>query len=97
MLKVVQGWDETLTHVVNLIPADKLVDFKLLWRDPFKEWISPCGRIALVGDAAHPHLATSGNGGAQALEDGTTLGVVIQHAGKSNIHQALKAYSRLRY
>jgi 2-polyprenyl-6-methoxyphenol hydroxylase-like FAD-dependent oxidoreductase len=52
--------------------------------------------MVLVGDAAHPHLATSGQGAAQAIEDGATLGAVLDRAGKSNIPLALKAFEKLR-
>jgi 2-polyprenyl-6-methoxyphenol hydroxylase-like FAD-dependent oxidoreductase len=62
LLKVVEGWDEKLRAIFEAIPDDKLIDWKLLWRDPASNWVSEHGRIALVGDAAHPHLPSSGQG-----------------------------------
>jgi 2-polyprenyl-6-methoxyphenol hydroxylase-like FAD-dependent oxidoreductase len=96
MLACVNSWDPVLLEVIKRIPPEVLIDWKLLWRNPVKQWVSDGGRIALVGDAAHPHLATSGTGGAQAIEDGATLGALVDINGKTNIPLALKAYQRIR-
>ncbi|KAK6369505.1 hypothetical protein LTS17_009411 [Exophiala oligosperma] len=96
LLQVVEGWDEKLRAIFNAIPDDKLIDWKLLWRDPASNWISECGRIALVGDAAHPHLPSSGQGAAQAIEDGAVIGAVLDRAGKQNISLGLHAYEKIR-
>jgi len=96
MLKCVQGWDPQLVEVIKQIPPDCLIDYKLLWRDPVKPWVSQGGRVCLVGDAAHPHLATSGTGGAQAIEDGATIAVLLERTGNKDISLALRAYERLR-
>lgn len=96
MLKVIEDWDETLKAVVQAIPQEALIDWKLLWRDPVKRWISDGGRIALAGDSAHPHLATSGSGAAQAIEDAATIATVISRGGRDNIRTSLKIYEALR-
>jgi 2-polyprenyl-6-methoxyphenol hydroxylase-like FAD-dependent oxidoreductase len=97
MLKACEGWDETLRAVIRRIPENILIDYKLLWRDPVTKWVSDGGRVVIAGDAAHPHLATSGQGAAQAIEDGATLGVVLSRGGKSHVPTALKVFERLRY
>jgi hypothetical protein len=38
-----------------------------------RESASPKGRLIQIGDAAHPFLSTTVNGGTQALEDGVSL------------------------
>lgn len=96
MLEIIKDWDPVLVQTARSIPEDNLVDHKLLWRDPVKQWVSAGGRIALVGDAAHPHLATSGTGGAQAIEDGATIGALIELCGSEKIATATAAYQRLR-
>ena len=84
-------------------PEDKLVDWKLVYRDPLPNWVSGYGsapghgRICLLGDAAHPFLPTSAQGATQALEDGVTLAVLLRQAGKSNVKGALRAYQDIRY
>lgn len=98
MLAVVdESWDPTVRQVVKSIPEDVLIDYKLLWRDPVLQWVSKGGHIALVGDAAHPHLPTAGTGASQALEDGVTLGVLLAGINKEDIPKSLKAYQSLRY
>ncbi|EXJ76282.1 uncharacterized protein A1O5_00790 [Cladophialophora psammophila CBS 110553] len=97
MEKCVQGWDPLLIKIIQQIPPECLIDYKLLWRDPVRPWVSAKGRICLVGDSAHPHLATSGTGGAQAIEDGATLGVLLEKLGRKDIPLAFRAYERLRY
>ncbi|OQU99361.1 FAD binding domain-containing protein [Cladophialophora immunda] len=97
MEKCVQGWDPLLIKIIQQIQPECLIDYKLLWRDPVRQWVSAKGRICLVGDAAHPHLATSGTGGAQAIEGGATLGVLLEKLDVKDIPLAFKAYEKLRY
>lgn len=97
MLECVEGWDETFRQVVRSIPPGNLIDYKILWRNPVRQWVSSNGRIALVGDAAHPHLATAATGGAQAIEDAATIGTLLELLVKEQIPLALKAYETLRF
>ncbi|RSL96392.1 hypothetical protein CEP52_011485 [Fusarium oligoseptatum] len=97
MLECVKGWDETFRQVVSAIPDGNLIDYKILWRDPVRQWVSGNGHIALLGDAAHPHLATAATGGAQAMEDAVTIATLLELLGKEQIPLALKAYDALRY
>lgn len=65
-----------------------------VYREPLPKWTN--GRIALIGDAAHPHLPTSIQGASQAMEDGATIAVCLQLSGKSKATEALQAYERIR-
>ncbi|KAH7068617.1 hypothetical protein FB567DRAFT_585047 [Paraphoma chrysanthemicola] len=97
MLKVVDGWDPLIVAAMKAVPRDKLIDWKLIWRDPIRQWVSTSGRITLAGDAAHPHLPTSGQGAAQAFEDAATLGAVIDKLGKEDIPTAFRVFEKLRF
>lgn len=68
-----------------------------MYRDPLPTWVSPQGRIALLGDAAHPFLPTSIQGASQSMEDGATIAQVLRLAGKDNIPLALRTYQDIRY
>jgi 2-polyprenyl-6-methoxyphenol hydroxylase-like FAD-dependent oxidoreductase len=72
-------------------PDDMRFD-ELFSRDAIGEW--GAGRVTLLGDAAHPMLPHTGQGAAQALEDGVALGLVL--AGDGNVEQALRRYERVR-
>ena len=52
------------------------------------------GRVALVGDAAHPMVPFLAQGAAQAIEDAGALGRVLAHV--QDIPAALSMYSRDR-
>ncbi|KAJ4050306.1 hypothetical protein NW761_005097 [Fusarium oxysporum] len=95
VLELLKDWDPTCRAIVEKTPS--VVDWKLVYRDPLPTWISNKGRIALLGDAAHPFLPTSAQGATQAMEDGVTVAVCLKRAGKSNIPGALKAHQSLRY
>lgn len=58
-------------------------------RDPVETWVE--GRVALLGDAAHPMLQYFAQGAAQAMEDAVCLGHMMEaHAG--DVEKALVAY-----
>lgn len=96
-LKDAEGWDERLRQIIKSIPDDNLIDYRILWRDPTREWVSKKGRIAVLGDSAHPHLASAATGGAQAFEDAVTIATLLERTGPDKIPLALKAYQVLRY
>lgn len=96
-LKVVEGWEPVVHEIIKATPPEYLVDWKLLYRDPLPTWISPKARIALIGDAAHPFLPTSIQGASQAMEDGATVAVCLEKAGKNKVTDALRAYEEIRY
>lgn len=94
--KVLEGWDPLCKAIVEKTPEKDLVDWKLVYRDPLPKWVSDGGRIALVGDAAHPFLPTSVQGATQAMEDGATIAVCLRRAGKRHVAAALKTFEDIR-
>ncbi|KAF9640937.1 putative salicylate hydroxylase protein [Lasiodiplodia theobromae] len=100
-LSLLSAWHPTVRAIVAATPPDRLVDWKLVYRDPLPTWVSPLGKIALLGDAAHPFLPTSIQGASQAVEDGVTVAVCLEMAGKggkkADVREALRAYERIRY
>ncbi|CRL19783.1 Aromatic-ring hydroxylase-like [Penicillium camemberti] len=56
------------------------------------------GRLALVGDAAHPTLPHQGQGGAQAFEDGAALGALFpSDTTPEQVSGRLELYNKVRY
>ena len=94
--KVFEGWDPLCKRIVSKTPEDQIVDWKLVYRDPLPTWISDKGRVALLGDSAHPFLPTSAQGASQALEDGVTIAVCLKRAGKDNVADAVRSYMDIR-
>ncbi|KAK4224693.1 6-hydroxynicotinate 3-monooxygenase [Podospora fimiseda] len=96
-LKYLDGWCDVVHELVKATPEGRLIDHKLVYRDPLPTFISPKARIALIGDAAHPFLPTSIQGASQSIEDGVALAACLELSGKENIPRALRAYEKLRY
>ena len=62
-------------------------------RDPVENWVD--GRVALLGDAAHPMLQYFAQGACMAMEDAVCLADAMQrHAG--DVEKALETYRRQR-
>ncbi|HWL03715.1 MAG TPA: 3-hydroxybenzoate 6-monooxygenase [Xanthobacteraceae bacterium] len=62
-------------------------------REPIQNWVD--GRVALLGDAAHPMLQYFAQGACMALEDGVFLAHAIDSHG-DDLHKALTFYNRGR-
>ncbi|KLO15675.1 FAD/NAD(P)-binding domain-containing protein [Schizopora paradoxa] len=94
-LTIVDDWDPRCRAIVS--KASFCIDFKLVIRDPLPTWVSPGGRIVVIGDAAHPFLPSSIQGASQGVEDGVALAVALKNAGKDKIPAATRVFEHLRY
>jgi salicylate hydroxylase len=81
--------------VVDLL---KQVDSTFWWglydREPLDTWTS--GRLALLGDAAHPMLPHLGQGANQAVEDAFALAAVLKGTAAADVPAALRRYAQVR-
>ncbi|KAK1759958.1 6-hydroxynicotinate 3-monooxygenase [Echria macrotheca] len=93
--EVLEGWDPICKAIVEKTPS--LVDWKLVYRDPLPTWVSKEARILLLGDAAHPFLPTSAQGATQAMEDGVTIAVCLEKAGRDRVQEAVRVHQEIRY
>ncbi|KAI8296282.1 FAD-dependent monooxygenase roqM [Colletotrichum sp. SAR 10_98] len=92
------GFCELFKEVVRLTPDENLVDYKLVWRSPLKTWLpkGPHPRMIVLGDVAHCHLPTSGQGASQSVEDGAAVAACLDKA-KGDVPLALKVFERIRF
>ncbi|KAI9482732.1 MAG: hypothetical protein EXX96DRAFT_647567 [Benjaminiella poitrasii] len=61
------------------------------------QWVSPSGRIVLIGDAAHAMLPYLAQGAAQSIEDGATLGVLLSNVQSTDeIPELLHLFEKIR-
>src|SRR5437763_5028637 len=95
--------DELMPHVArfsvpyvdvpNLISAtSEFYEYPTCDRDPLPYW--SCGRVTLLGDAAHPMYPVGSNGASQAILDARCLADALARA--EHPRQALVAYERQR-
>ena len=83
------------TPVTELL---KQVDATFWWglydREPLARWTT--GRLALLGDAAHPMLPHLGQGANQAVEDSFALAAALKDASAADVPAALRRYALVR-
>lgn len=78
--------------LIRAIPAGELFKWGLRDRAPLKTWV--VGRVAMLGDAAHPMTPFLGQGACIAVEDGLVLGRAF--AASSTPEEALRRYEAAR-
>ncbi|MGQ9365475.1 3-hydroxybenzoate 6-monooxygenase [Azospirillum sp. ST 5-10] len=74
--------------------ADTWKKWVLCDRDPVAGWVD--GRVALLGDAAHPMLQYLAQGACMALEDAVNLSHHVAESG-GDLHAAFTTYNRERF
>lgn len=89
------GWHEDVGAMLAVVtPSDVLrVDVSEL-AEPLPSFRA--GRVAFLGDAAHPMTPHLGQGACQALEDAVTLARFAAGAGRSSVPEVLDRYSAAR-
>lgn len=75
LLSAYDGFDECALALMRLADETTLKIWRLMDMDPVPAWCSQ--RLTLLGDAAHPFLPYQGQGGAQAMEDAVSLGILF--------------------
>lgn len=90
------GWHKTITGILNRAEAHYC--WALFDRAPLARWVD--GRVALLGDAAHPMLPFMAQGAAMAVEDAFVLArhlsVPQMPANHRSINAALTSYQAER-
>jgi 2-polyprenyl-6-methoxyphenol hydroxylase-like FAD-dependent oxidoreductase len=87
------GWDPAVAAIIDAIGSTGY-RWGLYDRAPLRRWIR--GRLALLGDAAHPMLPYLAQGVNQAIEDGVALATMLAAADRTGVPRALLAYEMLR-
>ena len=86
------GWDASVLQLIGAARETRRYAFYA--REPITSWVS--GRVALLGDAAHPMLPFFAQGAGQAIEDGAVLAGCLRGVSASEVPAALTRYESLR-
>jgi len=95
LLDIYRGFDPALLCLLKKVNVSDIKVWKLLDMDVLPTWVK--GRLALLGDAAHPFLPHQGQGGGVAIEDAASLAVVLERSTpKEEITVRLELYEKIR-
>ncbi|MEV4943472.1 NAD(P)H-dependent oxidoreductase [Streptomyces zaomyceticus] len=92
LLDALEGWFAPVVDLVRDAEPEEVVVTDIHDRDPAPRWVD--GRVALLGDAAHPMVPALGQGANMALEDAAVLADALASA--ATVSDALAAYARER-
>ena len=81
-----------LLELIGAVPDDELFKWGLYDRKPLDNWVS--GRVAILGDAAHPMTPFLGQGAAMAIEDAVVLARALERS--DDVETALTSYQTTR-
>lgn len=94
MLEVYKDFHVSIKAI--LAKAEDAKVWKLLDMEQLPTFVY--GKIALLGDAAHPFLPHQGQGGGQAIEDGVAMAALLPLGTTSeDLPERLKLYEKCRY
>ncbi|TEA16484.1 FAD-dependent monooxygenase OpS4 [Colletotrichum sidae] len=95
LLKVYQDFDPALLELIKKVHPDEVNVWQLLDMEVMPTWTN--GKLALLGDAAHPFTPHQGQGAGQAMEDGAALGVVLpKGTSPEDVPERLRLYEQIR-
>lgn len=95
LLQRLANWHAPFVDLIQEADLDDVAVTDIHDRDPAPYWAD--GRVALLGDAAHPMVPALGQGANMALEDAVVLAAALRaHPGPGEVPLALKAYEHER-
>jgi 2-polyprenyl-6-methoxyphenol hydroxylase-like FAD-dependent oxidoreductase len=85
-------WPDPIPELIDATLEQAIIRSGQYDRAPLRSWST--GRVGLLGDAAHPMLASLGQGACQAIEDAAALGDAVGAGADPTL--ALRAYGARR-
>ena len=85
-------WPDPIPELIDATLEQAIIRSGQYDRAPLRSWST--GRVGLLGDAAHPMLASIGQGACQAIEDAAALGDAVGADADPTL--ALRAYGARR-
>lgn len=92
MRDLFRGWHKPVEAVIEATEPSTIIRADIYEMEPLDHWSQ--GRIALMGDAAHPMTPNMGQGACQAIEDAVVLGACVQEA--NDLSTVLQVYEAKR-
>ncbi|MCE9565407.1 MAG: FAD-dependent monooxygenase [Planctomycetes bacterium] len=93
LLKLFGNWWPAFPAAVEATPDAAILRNDIIDRVPVRKWTD--GRVALLGDSAHPTTPNLGQGACQAIESGYVLAKCLKEA--ETAEAGLSAYEQSRF
>lgn len=93
LLQRFRQWHKPITDLIEATEPSQIIRTDIYDHEPFNHWVD--GRVALLGDAAHPSTPTLGQGACQAIEDAVVLAASLSEA--AEVTAALAFYESRRH
>jgi 2-polyprenyl-6-methoxyphenol hydroxylase-like FAD-dependent oxidoreductase len=87
------GWASPVEEMIASTPPQQILRNDIIDRVPVRVWSK--GRIAVIGDAAHPTTPNLGQGGCSAIEDAVAIARSLVTHG--SVPDAFAAFTKERY
>ncbi|KAK9474983.1 3-hydroxybenzoate 6-hydroxylase-like protein [Dipodascopsis tothii] len=95
VLETYKDWDPKLVKILGMI--DVVLKWKVCYLKRLDTWVSPSGKLALLGDSAHATVPYLAQGAAQAIEDGVTVAELVSAArSPADVPALLRLYEKVR-
>lgn len=95
LLNAFKDFEPGVLKMLNKADPETLKIWPLLDMETLPQWVN--GRLALMGDAAHPFLPYRASGGAMAIEDGLSLAVMLPgDVSREDVPTRLELYAKAR-
>lgn len=96
LLEIYRDFEPRVLHLLEKADADTLKVYPLFDMETLPTFVND--RLALIGDAAHPFTPHLAQGGAMAIEDAISLGIMLPlGTAPDEIPERLKLYNQARY
>jgi 2-polyprenyl-6-methoxyphenol hydroxylase-like FAD-dependent oxidoreductase len=83
---LVEHWRLDWLDVPALVHnTDEVFEYPMVDKDPLRQW--GCGRVTLLGDAAHPMYPVGANGGSQSIIDARVLADELARDGADGLRR----------
>jgi salicylate hydroxylase len=92
LLTSFEGWHADAVNLLAATDPAHCIKWGLFGRPPLDSWVK--GRVALLGDAAHPMLPFMAQGAAMAVEDGYILARALTEA--PDVEDGLRRFEQAR-
>jgi 2-polyprenyl-6-methoxyphenol hydroxylase-like FAD-dependent oxidoreductase len=92
LLEYFKGWHHPVELLIESTPTEHILYNDIYDIAPMKKWCR--GRVALLGDSAHPTTPNMGQGACMAIESSLALSRCLRQAG--DLAESLRRYERER-